>query len=158
MKDFEEFKEALAERESNGEYGCKNKFGFLGKYQFGKARLYDFGLSVEGYHPKGKPVLRYITEEEFLDNRELQDVLFMKHVELYANSFSKKYKAFINKTYTHDSEPFEITLSGMVAVAHLLGPGGLKDFLNGTNKKDGLGTEASEYAMKFSNYELEIRN
>lgn len=164
MKTFEDFKRDLASRESNDgnpqtdDYKTKNKFGYLGLYQFGKPRLYDFGLSVNGYHPKNKPMLRFISEEEFLNDRELQDKIFLNHTLQYEAIFKSKYSKFIGQKFFHKGIEFTLTLSGMVAVAHLLGPGGLRDFLNGKNNKDGLGTEASEYAMKFSNYDLGITN
>ena len=43
-KSFIEFKEALAERESSGEYLAVNSYGYLGKYQFGKETLKTIGI------------------------------------------------------------------------------------------------------------------
>ena len=46
-----------------------------------------------------------------------------------------------------------VALSGMIAVAHLLGFGGLRDLLlKGKNNRDGFGTCASDYMKKFHGY------
>ena len=50
-----------------------------------------------------------------------------------------------------------ITESGLLAAAHLAGPGNVKLFLrDNTNVKDGLGTSLVNYLDYFSNYSIEI--
>ncbi|MBK7381692.1 MAG: hypothetical protein IPJ03_22390 [Ignavibacteriales bacterium] len=59
---------ALYKRESGGKYNIKNKWGYLGVAQFGKERLWDLGLSVNGWKPKNGVVKKVITEDQFLSN------------------------------------------------------------------------------------------
>jgi hypothetical protein len=50
-----------------------------------------------------------------------------------------------------------ITESGLLAAAHLAGPGNVKKFLRkGYEFKDGNGTKMTSYMIKFSNYRLEF--
>ena len=44
-KTFVDFKESLAHRESRGNYSVVNRFGYMGKYQFGKRLLRFFGVT-----------------------------------------------------------------------------------------------------------------
>ena len=51
----------------------------------------------------------------------------------------------------------EITESGILAAAHLSGPGNVKKYLRGTGKedfKDALGTSISYYMNYFKNFDL----
>ena len=50
-----------------------------------------------------------------------------------------------------------ITQSGLLAGAHLVGPGGVKDFLHSNGKndvKDANGTPVSSYIKKFGGYDI----
>ena len=50
----------------------------------------------------------------------------------------------------------EVTVSGMLAAAHLLGPGGVRDFLRSNGRVDpvdGNSTRASDYMRRFPSYE-----
>lgn len=151
-----DFINALGKRESNNNYKCVNKYGFAGRWQFGKMRLYDFGYSLNGYSPKNKPVLKFISLTEFLNNPKLQCEIMRKHVEHWLKVIEKKYKNYIGKTING----IEITASGMVAGLHLKGEGskenpGLRQFLEtGKNNVDGLGTGIDEYISKFGGYDI----
>ena len=48
-RSFIAFKEALAFKESRGDYNCVNTLGYLGKYQFGRNTLARFRI----YNTKG---------------------------------------------------------------------------------------------------------
>ena len=61
-KSFEGFKEALAFKESRGDYFTVNTLGYLGKYQFGSETLKVIGI----YNPN-----------QFLYNPELQEKAFI---------------------------------------------------------------------------------
>ena len=63
-KSFVGFKEALAFKESRGNYSCVNTYGYLGKYQFGKSTLKMIGI----HNPN-----------KFLKDPELQEKAFMKN-------------------------------------------------------------------------------
>jgi hypothetical protein len=72
------------------------------------------------------------------------------HVHNLADSIAKKHADALGKTING----IEITLSGLVAGAHLKGLGGVKQFLQGKDNEDALGTKISEYIKKFGGYDL----
>jgi hypothetical protein len=151
MQGFNEFRKALYKRESGGKYNIKNKWGYLGAAQFGKERLWDLGLSVNGWKPKNGVVKKVITEDQFLSNPELQDAIFELHVKDILNKVIKKYSHYLNTTING----IKITDSGCVAGVHLKGWGGLSKFLiNHDDNTDALGTPISEYISKFGGYNL----
>lgn len=151
---YSDFKNALGYRESKNNYQVINTFGYLGKYQFGKQRLYDLGYSLDGWKPNNQKTKKILSKEDFLNDEQLQETIFDKHFNNLKKSIENKYYQFKGKIFNHNSENFALTLSGMIAVAHLLGLGGLKNFLDGDNDADGYGTKASEYAYRFSDYEV----
>jgi hypothetical protein len=156
MKDYVAFREAIGKRESGGRYDCLNKFGFLGKYQFGKPRLYDLGYSIDGWKPKFWISKTVISTYEFLNNRVLQDNLFEKHANDYKKFAMRKLEKYIGMNYNGNM----ITLSGLIAGAHLMGwgnkknPGVIQFCKEGIISKDGLGTPITEYLVNFSGYEV----
>lgn len=155
MKDYYSFREAIKQRESSGNYKTINQFGYLGAYQFGKARLLDLGISIDGYGKITNPKLylkaKKMTKEEFLNNKELQDALFFRHVRDLLRIIRDRYKNYINKQVR---EVF-LTESGLVAAVHLVGFGGLAKWLNGKDVKDGNGVKIEEYLTKFAGYDLD---
>jgi len=63
-KSYVGFKEALAFKESQGNYFSVNNFGYLGKYQFGKETLKLIGV----YNPKQFLYSPVLQEEAFIAN------------------------------------------------------------------------------------------
>jgi len=141
MKPYSEFAEAIGLRESSGKYDAKNSLGFLGKYQFGLARLTDLGLCrrkpmTVGYANSCFEFIPPHSEAEFLGSPTLQEEMFRKHV-------------------TDLKRQVRRLESGLVAGAHLLGMGGVRALLfEGTVQEDANGTRITSYISKFSNYEL----
>jgi hypothetical protein len=139
----------MRKRESSDDYECVNIYGFMGAYQMGMARLTDLGLA-ERKNPNGtsfankafkfKPPL---TQEIFLASPELQDLIFEVHIRRHAKDIERR-----------GLDISVVGLSGSCAVAHLLGIGGLKKFLNGEDGGDAFGTKASHYANQFKGYQL----
>ena len=137
-KDFLGFKEALAFKESQGRYYIVNKFGYIGKYQFGKGTLAMVGV--------------YDTQE-FLKSPSLQEKAFI------ANLSRNKWvlRKYINYYAGKKVGGVLVTESGILAAAHLAGPKSVKDFLtsNGTKIfKDGFGTSIVEYMNKFRSFDM----
>lgn len=135
---FEEWKEALAFKESKGDYEVVNKLGYMGKYQFGKATLR--GLGVNDSIP-------------FLENPELQEEVFLKYVKYNYRELAP----YIKKYSGRKIGGVIVTESGILAAAHLSGAGGVKKFLrtNGNEgKKDAFGTTIRSYMTKFAGYDL----
>jgi hypothetical protein len=135
--DFDHFKEALAFKESQGNYKVVNKLGYLGKYQFGRTTLERFDI----YDTKG-----------FLQNPELQEKAFEALCAVNKWILRKDIKRSIGKKING----IVITESGILAAAHLSGAGNVKKFLrsNGTTSfSDAFGTSIENYMQLFAAYD-----
>lgn len=136
-KSFIGFKEALAFKESRGDYFTVNKFGYLGKYQFGAETLKMIGI----YNPN-----------QFLQNPELQEKAFIANAERNKWILRRDIKRFNGITING----VLVTESGILAAAHLAGPGSVKKYLRSygaTGFKDAFGTSIKYYMKKFSGYD-----
>lgn len=139
-KSFEGFKEALAFKESRGDYFTVNTLGYLGKYQFGSETLKLLGI----YNPN-----------QFLYDPELQEKAFIANAERNKWVLRKDIKRFEGKLVGG----VKITESGILAAAHLAGPGSVKKFLRsygGNNFADAYGTTVKQYIKKFSGYDTSV--
>ena len=104
------FKEALAFKESQGNYATINTLGYLGKYQFGASTLKLMGVS---------------DTELFLKDAALQENLFELNVARNKWILRRDIKRFVGKRING----VVITESGIVAAAHLAGAGNVKKYL-----------------------------
>ncbi len=139
-KSFEGFKEALAFKESRGDYFTVNTLGYLGKYQFGAETLKILGI----YNPN-----------QFLYNPELQEKAFMANASRNKWVLRKDIARFDGKWIGG----VEITESGILAAAHLAGPGSVKKYLRSygsDNFADAYGTTVKYYMKRFSGYDTSI--
>ena len=143
-KDFIGFKEFLGFFESGSDYNKINRFGYLGKYQFGKGTLKIYGVS---------------DLNNFIKSPELQERVFLMNVKrnkwILRREIKKYSNIFLGDLY--------ISESGILAAAHLSGPGNVNKFLRNKaskdfNKKDANGTSISDYIRIFKNYDLENIN
>ena len=133
------FKEDLAMSESSNKYDVVNDKGYMGKYQFGDARLEDFKNANKDYK---------FTKKEFLNDPSLQEDVFSWHVEDINNYIDSR---GLDKYIGTEINGVTITRDGLIAGAHLGGKTGLKNFLStGKDKEDSYGTSISEYITKFS--------
>ena len=131
------FKEALAFKESRGRYNAVNTFGYLGKFQFGSSTLKTLGI---------------YNLNLFLNSPELQEKAFL------ANTKRNKWKLTleINRFTGSEINGVIVTESGILASAHLAGPGSVKKYLRSygaTGFKDAFGTSIQNYIKKFSGYD-----
>ncbi len=136
-KSFNGFKEALAFKESRGNYFTVNTLGYLGKYQFGTETLKLIGI----YNPS-----------EFLNDPELQEKAFLANAERNKWILRKDIERFQGKNIGG----VEITESGILAAAHLAGPGSVKKYLRSYgshNVSDAYGSSVRYYMKKFSGYD-----
>uniref|UniRef100_UPI00263832C2 peptidoglycan-binding protein LysM n=1 Tax=uncultured Winogradskyella sp. TaxID=395353 RepID=UPI00263832C2 len=139
-KSFEGFKEALAFKESRGDYFTVNTLGYLGKYQFGSETLKLIGI----YNPN-----------KFLYNPELQEKAFMANASRNKWVLRKDIKRFDGKLIGG----VKVTESGILAAAHLAGPGSVKKFLRSygnNNFSDAYGSTVKHYMKKFSGYDTSV--
>ena len=150
------FKEDLAISESSGNYDAVNEQGYMGKYQFGDARLKDFLTANEGYDKdldKDKKIISTF-KNNFMDTPSLQEDVMTWHVD-DINSYIDSRD--LNKYIGKEIGGVTITREGLIAGAHLGGRTGLKQFLDtgmkihgDEDEKDTQGTYISDYIMKFS--------
>ncbi|MGB1307656.1 MAG: peptidoglycan-binding protein LysM [Oceanihabitans sp.] len=136
-KSFFGFKEALAFKESRGDYFTVNKFGYMGKYQFGKSTLKMLGVN---------------NSNQFLKSPELQEKAFIANLQRNKWILRKDIKRFTGKTING----VLVTESGILAAAHLAGPGSVKKYLRSYGKngfEDAFGTSIRFYMKKFSGYD-----
>ncbi|WP_029034682.1 hypothetical protein [Salinimicrobium terrae] len=136
-KSYVAFKEALGFKESGGDYKVINDFGYMGKYQFGRGTLKLIGIRDTTL---------------FLNSPDLQEAAF------YANASRNKWilRKDIERFQDQVVNGIRITESGILAAAHLAGPGNVKKFLrsNGTNSfSDGFGTSIKHYFKKFEGFD-----
>lgn len=137
-KSFVGFKEALAFKESRGDYSSVNTYGYLGKYQFGKGTLKLIGIH---------------DTEAFLRNPKLQERAFIANIERNKWVLRRDIKNFVGRKING----ITITESGILAAAHLAGPGSVKNYLRSygaDNFADAYGTTIEYYMKKFSGYDV----
>ena len=131
------FKEALAFKESQGKYGAVNTLGYLGKYQFGVSTLELLGIK----NPR-----------VFLNSPALQEKAFLANSKRNKWVLRRDIKRFVGKKING----ILITESGILASAHLAGPGNIKRYLRSygvLGAKDAYGTDIPTYMRKFSSYD-----
>lgn len=133
------FLNAIGQRESSNRYDVVNKWGYMGKYQFGKRTLKTLGYTV--------------SRKEFLNSPHLQEKAMLDLLE-HNKKILKKYIEYWDGKKIHGKV---ITESGILAAAHLAGPGNVKKFfIKGKNFADGNGTKLTSYLTQFSGYELNL--
>ena len=142
-RSYEAFRCDLGQRESSNNYACKNKWGFLGRWQFGKPRLCDLGLLAKD-RQRSYMWTYGLSDEAFLGNPVLQDAVFDVHVARLRGVALAYFKADLER----------LTMSGAIAVMHIQGAGGLRALIAGEDRADALGTPASEYLGLFSGYNI----
>ena len=138
-KSHDHFLRAIGHMESGNKYNIVNKWGYMGRYQFGRSTLQTLGYNI--------------TRKEFLSNPALQEEAM--HKLLKYNKFTLKH--YIN---TYDGKSVwgvNITESGLLAAAHLAGSGYVKRFFQkGLDFKDANGTKMTFYMKQFGGYKLNI--
>jgi hypothetical protein len=131
------FKEAIAFKESRGNYKKVNSFGYLGKYQFGESTLHR---------------IRIYDTNDFLNDPKLQEDAFYALCSLNKWILIRDIKRSVGKTING----VKITESGILAAAHLAGAGNVKKYLrsNGEeNAYDAFGTNVHHYMKRFAGYD-----
>jgi len=139
-KTYVGFKEAVGFKESGGNYFRVNSLGYLGKYQFGAETLKLIGIHDPNH---------------FLYDPKLQEKAFMANISRNKWILRKDIERFAGKTIGG----IHITESGILAAAHLAGPGSVKRFLRSygvNNFKDAYGTSIAYYMKRFSGYDTSV--
>ena len=137
FKGMDEFLYAIGHQESGNRYFVVNRFGYMGKYQFGKSTLRTLKIKV--------------TKEAFLNSPDLQEYAMQQNL-LYNK---KKLQKYVDRFDGCLIDGILITESGILAAAHLGGPGSVKKyFRSGKVAKDGNGVKITTYMQRFSGYKL----
>ena len=139
VKGINEFLFAIGHQESGNRYFIVNRYGYMGKYQFGKSTLRTLKIKV--------------SKEAFLNSPDLQEYA-MKQNLLYNK---KRLQKYIDKFEGQKINGILITESGILAAAHLGGAGSVKRwFRKGKIKVDGNGVPITNYMQMFSGYNLNL--
>lgn len=143
-RSLEDFKYAIAFKESSNNWRKYNPYGYIGKFQFGEA-----ALDVTGYG--------HISFLDFIDNPSI----FPEKDQDKAMDSLLRFNAYVLEEYIRDFEgtvildSIPVTKIGVLAASHLAGPGNVKRFLNTNgsyNPKDMLGTHLSDYLLAFGHH------
>ncbi len=134
----------LRHRESGGNYGAVNKLGYTGAYQFGAPALETVGFLKPGAGKYGNKALNNPENwtipgglEQYKANPAIQDEAMRRLMSSNKQILTKM--GLINQ----NTSPQDV--NGMLAAAHLSGPGGVKKMMRGGNPRDAFGTGAREY-------------
>ena len=137
IKDQYLFLNDLGYQESGNRYDIVNRFGYMGRYQFGKSTLRTLKIKV--------------SKEAFLSSPDLQEYA-MQQLLCYNKQKLQKYIDKFDGQIVHG---ILVTESGLLAAAHLGGAGSVKKwFRTGKIKEDGNGVKITSYMKRFSGYEL----
>ena len=139
FKGHDAFLKAIGHRESGNRYEIVNSYGYMGRYQFGKATLKGLGFDV--------------TTDEFINSPYIQEKAMQKL--LLHNR--KKLRKLIEEYEGETVHGVLITESGVLAAAHLAGAGNVRKFFRrGYEFKDGYGTKMTSYMTQFNGYKLNL--
>ena len=137
-----EFMRALARYESGNKIDRVNQYGMMGKYQFSPRTIERLGFEV--------------TSDEFLSNELLQDSVMRRNIR-YNYSRLRNVIRLYNGTY---KDSVYITTAGILAGAHLMGPGGVLAYFYPEQYNypvvDGNGVHIVEYIRRFGNYSIRL--
>ena len=133
------FLDAIGFRESGNRYNIVNRYGYMGKYQFGRSTLKTLKINV--------------SRSEFINNPKLQEQAMYALLKQNKRSL-RKYIAKYDGKYIHG---VLVTESGLLAAAHLGGAGSVKKwFRTGKVRKDGNGVKITSYMERFGGYDLNV--
>lgn len=162
---YNDFLNALGQRESGGKYSITNWAGYLGKYQVGEAALVDSGY----FKSKGSPFDNKFAGtwtgkndvtgvKSFLNNPKAQEAAIRDYMQvqwryLKANGSTQ----YVGKTVNG----ITITPSGLLGASHLVGQGAVRTYLKSNGKvipKDGNNVSLETYLKKFNGYDTPFKS
>ncbi|MDP1559377.1 MAG: hypothetical protein Q8K59_10655 [Nitrosomonas sp.] len=175
-KTYQDYFDTLGFKESSSipggaqNYDTENAFGFIGKYQFGEAALFDlgyYGLDKSDSnlfkndwvgHWSGKGGIT--SKQDYFNHGPVQETIIHDwHKMLWGRIEFLELDKYEGQILNGQ----QITTSGMLAAAHLIGAGskssdiaGLKGYLlSGAifNPEDGNGTTANQYMTVFEGFQ-----
>jgi serralysin len=159
---YSDFFRALGQNESGNNYGFVSSLGYLGRFQFGEEALQAVGF----YQGDGTSAIDFIgswtaksgsygvwDKSGFLNSPAAQDAA--------TTAWFERIDSDLNMLGLRQYEGQwigggQITNSGLLAGAHLVGVWALKSYLEtrgGNDTRDGYGTPVSQYVHKFGDYQ-----
>lgn len=151
------FLSAIGKMESNNKYDIINKYGYMGRYQFGITTLK--GLNIDTLLVSDADSI-YTNTDSIIKTRFIKDTLiqeiamhrYLKYNKRHLTDYISQYdKTYIDSIY--------VTTSGILAAAHLSGSTNVKRFFDSMGEKnceDAFGTSIKDYLKNFSGYNLNI--
>lgn len=137
---LKDFLRAMGQRESSNRYHVTNRYGYMGRYQFGMSTLETIGIKT--------------TKQKFLKTPWLQERAMLRNLK----HNKKQLKPYIEKYSGTIVDDTYITESGILAAAHIGGAGGVKKYFNkNIIKQDQNGTKITDYLTEFSGYNLKTQ-
>jgi len=137
---IEKFMDRIAYIETAGAgYQIVNKYGMMGRYQFSPTTVKAVGIAV--------------TNQQFLQNKELQDTAMVRLMRLNEQLLSPYIRRYEGRTV----KGVRINRASILAGAHFAGANGVKLFLTNDNPLgtvDGFGTSLKKYMSYFSDFHL----
>ncbi len=156
---FAAFLIALRMAESGGDYQAVNTLNFIGAYQFGEAALIDLGYVrrdndvYDNDFSGGWVGKNGITSlQAFLNNEPEQDRAARRWMRVMWSYI--EYHEIDGYAWETVGDS-QLTTSGMLAAAHLLGAGALKTYIESDGQadlRDPYGMPLSEYISKLGGY------
>jgi len=139
IPNLDSFLNDLGYRESSNRYDVVNQYGYMGKYQFGKSTLKGLGYDI--------------SKVEFLSSPDIQEEAMIKLLKANKHTLRRQIKKYDGKLVNG----IFVTESGLLAAAHLVGPGSVRKWVrNGRMFQDGNGVKLTEYIQTFNGYQLDI--
>lgn len=147
------FLEKLGYYESRNNYTIKNEYGYMGRWQLGHMALQDIGFMDSSYKYTSLAASYGVqSDEDFLNTPSAQDYCVLE-VHKKMLSYIKYYgdEQYIGQT----KWDIKITLSGLIASAHLVGAGALHNMLKtGVVATDANGAKATFYLKELAGYNI----
>lgn len=155
---YGDFFDALGFRESSNRYDVVNIYGSLGRYQMGEASFVDIGLYSADANPydniyggtfNGKYGVYSVSD--FLAMPAAQDRAIRDYMALQFT--------YVSSVWAYDGQTIngvQVTISGLLAAAHILGWDGATNWLTSggdTVPADNFGTTITEYATLLGGYD-----
>lgn len=138
----------IGKSESGGNYAAVNSIGYVGKYQFGYPALIDTGYVKSSCTSNAQ--LRNPnnwTGKGGIDSLEAWLASEAEQESAMCSYTKKNYSTMCRiGAVTQDQSAEDV--AGMLAVSHLLGPGGAKKYRQGQNSADAYGTTGATYFNK----------
>jgi len=142
-EELRRYLDAIGFSESSNNPEAYNRYGYIGKYQFGYAARKSCGYEE-------------ITFTDFIsdpslwseEDQEAAMITLMSKNESHLKDVIHRYNGKVINGTT-------ITKSGILAAAHLAGAGGVKRyFRTGSNPRDAYGTGLEDYLLEFSGFNI----